>query len=115
MTDTTHTHTTAELHSARLARWRTIGQLVVLIVLAVAIGSVFYFVRWHWAVGGTLLFAVLMYTVVSSHSRSTAYTCQHCKQEVKAGTLTDFMSPHLADKKLLRCPHCGLTSWCVSK
>jgi len=70
---------------------------------------------WGWpglpfAILGSLL--VLTFFLVRWHARNTGYQCPECKQTFAVAPITDFLSPHLAGVKMLRCPHCGHSSWC---
>ena len=62
-----------------------------LTLLAVAGIGVFFLVRWH--------------------ARTFAYRCSRCGHEFVISALTDFVSPHVPDKKYLRCPSCRKRDW----
>ena len=56
-------------------------------------------------------FSLLLLWIVSAHARSTLYTCKECSTSFKISGWLDFISPHWASTKLLRCPKCGATTW----
>jgi DNA-directed RNA polymerase subunit RPC12/RpoP len=56
-------------------------------------------------VGGAL------YLLIRWHASVTAYRCEKCGNEFEISTLTDFVSPHMPEKKFLKCPGCGRRSW----
>ncbi len=51
------------------------------------------------------------------HIRNTAFQCQQCEKVFSITIAPMLLSPHLGTEKLLRCPQCGVVSWCrfVSK
>jgi len=84
--------------------------LVVLIlgaILLIPFQWPFGFIVWLvFLVGGGL------YLLVRWHAKNTAYICPKCNHTFSISTLTDFLSPNMIDKKLLRCPECGESSAC---
>jgi len=87
-------------------------------VAIVVIIAVFLFIvppLWHWVglpfviIGGLLLVTIIM---VRWHSRHTGYRCRNCGGVFMVSAWTDFLSPHLSDRKMLRCPHCHSSGWC---
>jgi hypothetical protein len=64
-----------------------------LIIIAALIVGIFVLVRWH--------------------ARHTAYRCPACNQVFDVSAWTDFMSPHLGGQKMLQCPYCRTSAWCL--
>lgn len=54
---------------------------------------------------------VFLCVIVRSHSRSTSYICKSCSTPFKASPRVNFCSPHIPNRKLLRCQHCGNIDW----
>ena len=52
------------------------------------------------------------YLIIRWHAKNTAFICPKCNHKFTISTTKDFLSPHFFDKKLLRCPDCGESSWC---
>ncbi len=56
-------------------------------------------------IGGTFL--------IRWHARHTGYLCHACAHKFAVSAWVDFLSPHKAGEKMLCCPRCGESSWCV--
>ncbi len=88
-------------------------QIVILVVI-----TVFLFILpplWNWRGLPYLIIAALLiatFVMVRWHSRHTGYRCQTCSGSFMVSAWTDFLSPHLSDRKLLRCPYCHSSGWC---
>ena len=63
------------------------------VVIAVNVTGLFFLVRWHAA--------------------RAAYRCPACGREFTVSPWIDFLSPHTIGEKLLRCPSCRESSWCI--
>jgi hypothetical protein len=50
--------------------------------------------------------------LVRLHSRVTRYSCPKCDHQFSIGPITDLISPHVPDSKLLVCPECKQRNWC---
>ncbi|NMC42560.1 MAG: hypothetical protein GYA46_01460 [candidate division Zixibacteria bacterium] len=61
----------------------------------------------------TLLFLAIMMLLVYRHARTSGYHCAPCGHEFPISLWVDFLSPHGFGRKLLRCPRCGISSWCT--
>lgn len=90
-------------------------QLIVLYVIALA-GGVFVIIFW---LAGIILWLIVvgigLYFFVRWHAENSAYLCYKCGHLFVISALTDFISPHFPDKKLLKCPQCHESSWCREK
>ncbi len=70
---------------------------------------------WGWSglpaiiIPGLLIVTTIL---VRWHARHTGYRCGECGGAFMISAWTDFLSPHLSDRKLLRCPHCLASGWC---
>lgn len=64
-----------------------------MVVVAVTVIGLFFLVRWH--------------------AGRAAYRCPGCSREFMVSAWIDFLSPHTIGEKLLRCPSCGKSSWCI--
>ncbi len=53
-----------------------------------------------------------LYLLVRWNARNTAYICPKCGHRFMISTWRDFISPHVWNKKLLRCPACQEKNWC---
>lgn len=60
----------------------------------------------------TVLFLAIMLLLVVRHARTSGYHCLPCGNEFAISVWIDFLSPHGFGRKLLRCPRCGIASWC---
>jgi hypothetical protein len=84
--------------------------------LAVLIAGAILLIPFHWPFGFivwlVLFVAGGLYFLIRWHAKNTAYICPKCNNTFAISTLTDFLSPNLIDKKLLRCPECGVSSAC---
>jgi hypothetical protein len=70
---------------------------------------------WNWSGLPVLVIAALIITtiiMVRWHSRNTGYRCPACQNTFMISPWTDFLSPHLTDRKMLRCPQCLTSGWC---
>ncbi len=61
------------------------------------------------------LTAILLFFIVRWHAANYGYHCPKCHHEFRISAITDLLSPHTFTKKWLRCPKCGLRSWCRAK
>ena len=52
------------------------------------------------------------YLLIRWHAKNTVFICPKCNHKFTITTAKDFLSPNFFDKKLLRCPNCGESSWC---
>jgi hypothetical protein len=69
---------------------------------------------WGWSgLPLAIMGAVLALTtlLVGWHARHTGYQCTSCSYTFSISPITDFLSPHLAGVKMLRCPRCGHSGW----
>jgi DNA-directed RNA polymerase subunit RPC12/RpoP len=74
----------------------------ILIPLAPPIGAIVWLTVF---VGGGL------YSLARWHAKSTVYRCPACGHHFTISVLADFVSPHVVDKKYLKCPCCGRRNW----
>ncbi len=87
-------------------------------IAIVAVIAAFLFILpplWGWGGLPFLIIAVLIIAtmvMVRWHTRNTAYRCQACAGAFMISAWTDFLSPHMSDRKLLQCPHCKTSDWC---
>lgn len=58
-----------------------------------------------------LCFGGSLFLLVRWHARNTAYRCGECDWEFEISFFTDFISPHIPNKKYLKCPHCNEKTW----
>ena len=45
------------------------------------------------------------------HARTTEYNCPNCGHQFDISWLIDLISPHVPDKKYLKCPSCHKRAW----
>jgi DNA-directed RNA polymerase subunit RPC12/RpoP len=95
--------------------WKKVLAYLSLTMLMI-VGSAFALASELWPAGITvwLLVPVVgggLFLLVRWHARVTAYRCGNCGNEFEISTLADFLSPHLPQKKFLKCPGCGHRSW----
>jgi hypothetical protein len=70
---------------------------------------------WSWALWPYIILAILLVAgifLVRWHARHTGYSCGECDFRFLVSAWVDFLSPHKAGVKMLRCPRCGTASWC---
>ena len=81
--------------------------IICLFIAGIMTGTIFFSPLWLLTLVGVGLFLL-----VSWHAKYTAYICPKCGHTFMISTAKDFLSPHMVDKKLLRCPKCDESSWC---
>jgi predicted RNA-binding Zn-ribbon protein involved in translation (DUF1610 family) len=95
--------------------WRKLITYTCLFTVVIIAGALFL-ISFHWPIGFViwllLLCGVGLFSLVRWHAKNTAYICPNCGYIFTISTRKDFLSPHMIDKKLLRCPKCGESSWC---
>lgn len=95
--------------------WRKTITYICLLTAAILAGAIFL-IPFHWPVGFIVWLLILfgggLFSLVRWHANNTAYICPKCGHTFMISTAKDFLSPHMGDKKLLRCPKCGESSWC---
>ncbi len=70
---------------------------------------------WDWIGWTVIILALLVISgvfLIRWHARHTGYACDGCGFRFVVNAWVDFLSPHKAGVKMLRCPRCGLCSWC---
>ena len=58
-----------------------------------------------------LVILLVLYILISWHSRTTAYRCRNCEHEFEIGFWQDLFSAHLPTRKYLKCPSCQTKTW----
>ena len=95
--------------------WRKTITYICLLTAAILAGAIFL-IPFHWPVGFIVWLLILfgggLFSLVRWHAKNTAYICPKCGHTFMISTTKDFLSPHMGDKKLLRCPKCDESSWC---
>jgi len=95
--------------------WAKTISLMSLFLAALIAGAIFL-IPFYWPFGFIVWLVLLvgggLYLLVRWHAKNTAYICPKCNHTFAISTLTDFLSPNMIDKKLLRCPECGESSAC---
>lgn len=89
-----------------------------IVVLAVFLAAVLSLVvaivvfRLDWLAGVLLAFcAVSVLALAKWSADTTGYECPSCKHQFEISMRTALLTPHVWDKKLLRCPACGKRDW----
>ena len=94
-------------------RWKTGLYILLTIIIIVVTGMIL--MQMFGAVGLVVWIAVFvagsLFLLVRWHAKNTAYRCRVCGHEFEISTGTDLMSPHVPEKKYLKCPQCGKRSW----
>lgn len=86
--------------------------LVALTLLAILVFVLPRLIEWPgWPLAILIVFAVMLFFMVRWHARHIGYECPKCMHRFAVSAMVDFLSPHTTGK-LLRCPHCGVCSWC---
>jgi len=70
---------------------------------------------WDWPDWPTVIVALIIIGgafLIRWHARHAGYLCPACTHKFAVSTWVDFLSPHKAGEKMLRCPRCGESSWC---
>ncbi|MBD3258921.1 hypothetical protein GF377_10840 [candidate division GN15 bacterium] len=98
--------------SKKRARWRSVCRWFVIVLLTATAAGVVYAVPWEYGLPGLAVFTLGIYALVRWRARAVEYICPECNTVFTISTGTDFISPHMIDVKLLKCPRCGITSWC---
>lgn len=96
-------------------RYRTETILLISLFIAGIIAGAIFVIPFHWPIGFIVWLFFLagggLYLLVRWHAKNTFYICSKCNHTFAISTLKNFLSPHMIDKKLLRCPKCGESSW----
>jgi len=97
-------------------RYRSNTIWLVILFIAIIICGIIFLIPFQYPFGFIIcLFLVVgmgLYLLVRWHAKTTAYICPNCEHTFAVSTLTDLLSPHTINKKVLRCPSCGESSWC---
>lgn len=95
--------------------WRKTITYICLFIAAILAGAIFL-IPFHRPVGLIVWLLILvgggLFSLVRWHAKNTAYICPKCGHTFMISISKDFLSPHMGNKKLLRCPKCGESSWC---
>lgn len=82
----------------------------------ITIGSLLLVIHFDWMPVGMILWILFLliglFGITRQHAKTAAYACPGCEAVFKISAVADFLSPQLGVKKLLKCPHCGQSSWC---
>ena len=94
--------------------WWRVGAYTLLAVAIIAITALIL-IPVAWPVGLVVWLALFvsgdLFLLVRWHANSTAYRCPACEHEFELSVFTDLVSPHVPDKKYLKCPQCGKRNW----
>jgi DNA-directed RNA polymerase subunit RPC12/RpoP len=94
--------------------WWKVGAYTLLTVAIIVVTAVIL-IPIAWPVGLVAWLAIIvsgsLFLLVRWHAGNTAYRCPACKHEFEISVFTDFVSPHVPDKKYLQCPQCGKRNW----
>lgn len=89
-----------------------------IVVLAVFLAAVLSLVvaivvfRLDWLAGLLLAFCAVSVLALSKWSTdTTGYECPSCRNQFEIDLRTNLLSPHIWDKKYLRCPSCNTFVW----
>lgn len=103
------------MHTKEKRPGKTTSTYIFLLIVVILSGMIFL-VPFHWTVGIILLLTLIsiggLFLLVRWHAKNTAYICPNCGHTFMISTAKDFLSPHWFNKKLLKCPKCGKSSWC---
>ena len=95
--------------------WKKVITLIILSTASMSIGAILL-IPFKWPLGFIIWFVSIasggLFLIVRWHAKNTAYICPECGHRFMISTFKDFISPHMLDKKLLRCPECKKRSWC---
>jgi len=94
-------------------RLKVVGYMMLMILFNVVTAVVLMPRDWPW---GFLIWLIVcfcgsLFLLVRWHARVTAYRCPTCAEEFEISIMSDFISPHLPNKKYLKCPHCDEKGW----
>jgi hypothetical protein len=94
--------------------WWKVGGYVLLTVAVIAVAAVIL-IPAAWPVGFIAWLAIFvvggMFLLVRWHADNTAYRCPVCGHAFEISVFTDFTSPQVPNRKLLKCPQCGRRDW----
>jgi hypothetical protein len=89
--------------------------IYIILYLAIMIASAIFIIPTSMPRGLIIwifIISIGTYLIIRWHAKNTAFICPKCNHKFTITTAKDFLSPHFFDKKLLRCPDCGESSWC---
>ncbi|MRR08761.1 hypothetical protein EG831_01440 [bacterium] len=93
---------------------RAVNLVVLAVFLAAVLSLVMAIVvfRLGWLAGVLLAFCAVFVLALAKWSvDTTGYECPSCKHRFEISLGTNLVSPHVWNKKLLRCPSCGRRGW----
>ena len=68
-------------------------------------------VPWYFVAIPVLLICVLGYMIIMSKT----YICPHCQTEFKAKPYQLYVTIHMGNQRLAKCPNCGKKGFCQIK
>jgi transcription elongation factor Elf1 len=89
--------------------------IYIILYLAIMIASAIFIIPISMPAGLIIwifIISIGTYLIIRWHAKNTVFICPKCNHKFTITTTKDFLSPHFFDKKLLRCPDCGESSWC---
>jgi hypothetical protein len=89
--------------------------IYIILFIAVIIATAIFIISISMPLGLIIWFFIISfgtYLLIRWHAKNTVFICSKCNHKFTITTAKDFLSPHFFNKKLLRCPDCGESSWC---
>jgi DNA-directed RNA polymerase subunit RPC12/RpoP len=94
--------------------WWRVGWYILLTVVVIVVTATIL-IPMAWPVGFIVWLATFasggLFLLVRWHANNTAYRCPACGWEFEISVFIDFASPHMPNKKYLKCPQCGKRNW----
>ena len=90
---------------------KLISYAFVVMTIAIIILSSFYVRPVYGLIVHLIVIFFTIFVLILWHARNTAYLCPNCDHEFEISFWQDLLSPAFFNKKLLKCPKCGIRDY----
>jgi DNA-directed RNA polymerase subunit RPC12/RpoP len=97
-----------DIYRAPNLKDKLISYAFVVMTIAIIMISSFYVRPVYGLIVHLIIIFFTIFLLILWHARKTAYLCPHCDHEFEISFWKDLISPSFFDKKLLKCPKCGI-------
>ena len=67
---------------------------------------------WLTIGAGILVFLVAIGFAIAVSIRTGSFECANCHKRFRPSAAAFIIGPHIFSTRMLKCPHCGHTTWC---
>ena len=90
---------------------KLISYAFIVLTITIIMLSSFFVLPVYGLVVHLIISLFTIFLLILWHARNTAYMCPHCDQEFEISFWQDLTSPSFFNKKLLKCPKCGIRDY----